>query len=100
MNKEALLKELKIKVNVTWEDEDTELRLNSIIENAKATLDYKLGAEIDYSIPGIEKSLFLNYCMYAYNNCLNEFDKNYLSEIYQIRIKYEIQQRKALNEQS
>lgn len=51
MNKEALLKELKIKVNVTWNDEDTELRLNSIIENAKATLDYKLGAEIDYSIP-------------------------------------------------
>ena len=98
MNKEELLKELKIKVNVTWDDEDTELRLNSIIENAKATLDYKLGAEIDYYIPGIEKSLFLNYCMYDYNNCLNEFDKNYLGEIYQIRIKYEVQQRRALNE--
>lgn len=98
MNKEELLKELKIKINVTWDDEDTELRLNSIIENAKATLDYKLGTEIDYSIPGIEKSLFLNYCMYDYNNCLNEFDKNYLGEIYQIRIKYEVQQRRALNE--
>lgn len=96
MNKEQLLKELKWKIGITWEDEDLENRLNSIIEGAKASLDFKLGADIDYSVPGMEHTLFLNYCMYDYNNCLYEFDKNYRSDIYQIRMKYEIKQMRAL----
>lgn len=96
MNKEELLKGLREKIGITWEDENLENRLNSIIECAKASLDFKLGANIDYSIPGMERTLFLNYCMYDYNNCLYEFDKNYRSDIYQIRMKYEIKQMRGL----
>ena len=85
-----LLQELKDKLNITWNEEETNRKLESIIEDAKLILNYKLGATIDYSEAGLEHNLFLNYCMYVYNNCSNEFDINYLNEIYQIRQKYEV----------
>ena len=89
---ELLLQELKDKLNITWDEEETNRKLQSILEDAQATLNYKLGAIIDYSKYGPEHSLFLNYCMYAWNNCLNEFDDNYLNEIMQIRMLYEVEQ--------
>lgn len=84
-----LLQDLKDKLNITWTEEETERRLERILEDAEITLNFKLGAKIDYS-KGMERNIFLNYCMYAWNNCLNEFDENYLNEILQLRQKYEV----------
>lgn len=89
-----LLQRLKEKLNITWAEEETENRLQIILEDAKLTLNYKLGAEIDYS-SGMERSLLLNYCMYAWNNCENEFDDNYFNSIMQLRQKYEVQQNES-----
>lgn len=94
MDIEALLRKLKAKLSITWDDIEIEERLRTIIEDAEITLNHKLGTNFDYSQPGQERTLFLNYCMYAWNNCLNEFDENYKKEIYQIRAKYEVQQYK------
>lgn len=85
-----LLQEVKDHINITWDEEETDRKLKGMIEDAKCILDYKLGAKIDYTIPGMEHNLFLNYCMYAYNNCTNEFDSNYFNEIMQLRQKYEV----------
>ena len=87
---EPLLQDLKDKLNITWDEEETNRRLKTILEDAEATLNYKLGATIDYSENGPEHNLFLNYCMYAWNNCINEFDSNYFNEIMQIRQMYEV----------
>ena len=38
----------------------------------------------------MERTLFMNYCMYVWHDCSNEFDKSYLNEIYQIRNKYKV----------
>ena len=83
-----LLQRLKEKLNITWTEEET------ILEDAVLTLDYKLGADVDYS-SGMERSLLLNYCMYAWNNCENEFDDNYFNSIMQLRQKYEVQQNES-----
>lgn len=85
-----LLQKVKEKLKVTWQDESTDKRITEMIEDAKVTLNHKLGAEIDYSAPGMERNLFLNYCLYAWNDCVNEFDNNYRNEIYQIRNKYKV----------
>lgn len=90
MNESLLIQELKDNLNITWDEEETNRKLKRIINDAKLTLNWKLGQNIDYSISGPEHNLFLNYCMYAYNNCTNEFDDNYLNEIMQIRQKYEV----------
>ena len=87
---EKLFQEIKDKLNITWDEEETDRKLKGMIEDAKYILDYKLGSKIDYTIPGMEHNLFLNYCMYAYNNCTNEFDDNYFNEIMQLRQKYEV----------
>ena len=39
-----LLQRLKEKLNITWAEEETENRLQIILEDAKLTLNYKLGA--------------------------------------------------------
>ena len=85
-----LLQKVKEKLKVTWQDESTDRRIAEMIEDAQVTLNHKLGAEIDYSAPGMERNLFLNYCLYAWNDCVNEFDNNYRNEIYQIRNKYKV----------
>ncbi|MGL5765656.1 MAG: hypothetical protein ACRCX8_08450 [Sarcina sp.] len=85
-----LVEELKMKLDITWDDIDIENKLTRIVESAKEALDFKLGINYDYSIPGMEKTLFLNYCMYEYNNCINDFDKNYLSELMLIRNKHQV----------
>lgn len=86
-----LLQRLKEKLNITWTEEETENRLQTILKDAVSTLDYKLGADVDYS-EGMERNLLLNYCMYEWNNCINEFDDNYFNNIMQLRQKYEVEQ--------
>lgn len=87
-----LLQLVKDKLKITWEDENTDRELITLIDDAENSLNNKLGAAIDYTAPGQERRLFLNYCLYAYNNMENEFDNNYLNEIMQIRMLYEVEQ--------
>lgn len=87
---EILLQLLRNELTITWEDDETNMRLERIILNAIPTMNYKLGATIDYSADGMEQNLFINYCVYVYNGCANEFDTNYFNEIMQVRIKYEV----------
>lgn len=87
---EILLQLLRNELYITWEDDETNMKLERIILNAIQTMNYKLGATIDYSTDGIEQNLFINYCVYVYNGCANEFDVNYFNEIMQVRYKYEV----------
>lgn len=85
-----MLDELRNKLNITWSDEETETRLRSILKSAQITINFKLGANVDYNNELMERNLLLNYCMYAYHNCENEFDNAYFNEIMQLRQKYEV----------
>ncbi|MFR4670872.1 MAG: hypothetical protein ACLT69_13655 [Intestinibacter bartlettii] len=53
-----LLQDLKLKLNITWVEEETENRLQTILKDAVSTLDYKLGADVDYS-EGMEEIYYL-----------------------------------------
>lgn len=90
---EALLQQVKRKLNITWSDADTDARVSDIIEAAVAVMSFKLGItapSFDFSEAGIENVLFLAYCLYLYNHCENEFDENYRELILQARSKYEV----------
>ena len=90
---EALLLQVKRKLNITWNDTDTDNRVSDIIEAAKSVMSFKLGitdTAFDYSVAGIENVLLLAYCLYLYNHCENEFDENYKALILQARSKYEV----------
>lgn len=89
MNLEKLEDKVRNKLNITWDDVETKSRVKDMIEDSINILNFKIGCfDIDYVKPGIERTLFLNYCLYSWNNCVNEFDKDYMNEIYQARAKY------------
>lgn len=91
---ERLLKQVKRKLNITWEDDDTNDRVEDIIQSAIPDMIHILGIadpDFDFSEPGMENALFLAYCLYEYNHCLNEFADNYANKIAQVRAKHEVE---------
>ena len=95
MNNSTLLSQVERKLNITWSDEETTNRLTEIIENAIPDLIHRLGitvSEFDFSKPGVENGLLLNYCLYEWNHSLNEFFDNYAETIAQVRARNEVAQ--------
>lgn len=95
---EELCELAKRKCRITWCDEYTEQRIHDIVENAVASLKRKLGMsdqeEEDFLSPGTTRILFENYCMYDWNDMLEDFSKNYKEEILSERHKYEVKHAK------
>lgn len=92
---EALLEQVKRKLNITWEDEETNARVKDIINSAIPYLRHKLGiteTAFDFSAAGVENTLFLAYCLYDWNHCSNEFDENYSRMIAEVRAVYAVNQ--------
>jgi hypothetical protein len=89
----TLYEQVKRKLDITWEDEDTAARVKKIIDSAIPDLKHKLGItddDFDFSVSGSENLLFLAYCLYEWNHALNEFDENYARMIAQVRQKHEV----------
>ena len=92
---ETLYAQVKGKLNITWEDEETTARVNKIINSAIPDLIHKLGitdTDFDFSVDGAENTLFLAYCLYEWNHALSEFEDNYSSMIAQVRARHEVAQ--------
>ena len=90
---ERLVAQVKRKLNITWNDEGTNARVQDIIQSAILDLSHKLGIadpDFDFSEPGAENVLFLAYCLYEFNHTLNEFDDNYSNLIAQTQARYEV----------
>ena len=90
---ETLFEQVKRKLNITWEDDETNANVERIINSAIPTLIYKLGItdkDFDFSVAGQENTLFLAYCLYEYNHCVNEFDDNYHNDIAQVQDKHAV----------
>ena len=93
MNNPALYGQVRRKLNITWDDDDTTARVEEIIESAIPIMLHKLGIvdpDFDFSKPGQENNLFKSYCLYEWNHCANEFDDNYANDIGQVRAKHEV----------
>ena len=93
---------VKRHLNITWDDEDTNAKLENIIKDARIALDHQLGIsagiEVNYFNPGMERRLFLAYILYAWNDALDEFDSAYKSEIIKLRGIYAVKRRRSKDE--
>ena len=90
---DRLFEQVKRKLDITWNDDDTNARVEDIINSAIPTMRKKLGIadpNFDFSIEGTENTLFLNYCLYDRDHCANEFDDNYANDIAQVRAEHEV----------
>lgn len=80
-----MLETIKASLSVTWDEEDTDMKIIRIMEDAEVKLNHILGAEMDYTAPGSARRLFVNFCMYVWNGVEKDFKANYLSDIYELR---------------
>lgn len=90
--KDALLKQVKRKCKVTWNDEETNEFLADIMGRADAVIRDKVGIddEFDFSQPGRENMLFVAWCYYAFHDAEDLFEANYAPEIMQCRRHWEV----------
>lgn len=90
---ETLIHQVRRKLNITWNDPTTDARVEDIINSAIPDLKHRLGitdTAFDFSVAGAENTLFLAYCLYEWNHCLNEFYINYASMIAGVRAVHEV----------
>lgn len=91
---ETLTNQVKRKLNITWDDPETEARVVDIIASVIPYLLHKLGItdpDFDFSAPGTENALFLACCLYEWNHvAMDEFEENYHCTIANVRARYEV----------
>lgn len=74
-----LLKDTKDKLYVSWSDNDEQIK--KIILRASKYIQLKITQELSFTPDSEEYELMLERCRYDWNNALDEFEKNYSSEI-------------------
>lgn len=74
-----LLKDTKDKMYVSWSDNDEQIK--KIILRASKYIQSKITQELSFTPDSEEYELMLERCRYDWNNALDEFEKNYSSEI-------------------
>ncbi|UOE96072.1 hypothetical protein [Alkalihalobacillus sp. LMS39] len=78
-NQNNLVDELKSKLRITWNEEDTDLA--ELLEGGKAYLSALTGASFNFAQEKWPKEILLERCRYVYNNAGDEFEENYADEL-------------------
>lgn len=83
---------VKLKANITWTSEETEAKLADIMSRAEYMLNDLLGTTLVYDdeeLKGRERDLYLNLCLYLYNELPeSEFLDAYKEPLRMARIHY------------
>lgn len=91
---EELLEAAKNYLDITWDDEDTESKLMGELQRGIAYITAKTGVEASaFAGENVDlraQELLFNYLLYDRAGSLNEFKKNYLSDIVGLRMKWEV----------
>ena len=83
---DELISQVKNYLTITWSDNETDSKISTLTNDAIDAMNHKLGSEdLNYSEAGAYRRLFLNYCLYAYNGCTEQFDDAYMKELNQCR---------------
>ena len=82
-----LLSDIKIRLDITWEDEATDIKINSLAEDGMFYIDEKLGDAGDYTTPGYPRMLLMEYVRYARDNAVDVFENNYITHILSMQNK-------------
>ena len=76
-----MLDELKNYLNISWQDELIDNKLTQLVNESKSVLNHLMGIDLDYEQDQEAKELLFNRVRYAYNNALDEFEKNFAQVI-------------------
>jgi hypothetical protein len=83
---DGLLSEVKNRLDITWVDAAEDAKLTGIIGRGIAYIDRIAGAEQDYTVDGLAKSLLMQYAMYDRSNSLSDYQGNNLHDLLALQI--------------
>lgn len=91
---EALLDEVKNFLDITWDDEAADTKLTGQIRRGIAYITSKTGVDTSaFEGEGVDyraQELLFNYVLYDRSGAVDQFKKNYLSDIVGLRTKWEV----------
>lgn len=87
----ALLDEVKNYLDITWSDQQTDLKLQGIIDRGQKYLNRAAGKELDFDAEDKPKELLFDYCRYVRSNALEMFQQNYLHELLSLQMDAEVE---------
>ena len=86
-----LLADIKSYLDITWDDVETERKLEGIIQRGMAYITRLSGEKtLDFGSDQKARELLFNYCRYDRENALHEFQTNYLPEILSFQTEKEV----------
>lgn len=93
---EQLLRTIKNRIDITFDDEDIDDKVIGIIEDGiqylRPLFGMPDGMDFDWNKPSEERAVLINYCLYELNNVSEHFITNYRNDIMRIRARYEVEQ--------
>lgn len=78
---EGLLKDIKNYLDITWIDAAGDEKLSGMILRGMSRINQIGGAEFDFTKEDLPRELLFTRVMYERANALDDFGKNYLSEL-------------------
>lgn len=78
---QQLFIELKNHLQITWDDNATNTRLQTSIKNGKRFFNELCEHEFSFEEGSTERELLMERCRYDWNNALDEFKTNYKSDL-------------------
>lgn len=92
--------DVKVYLRVTWDDEETNTRLEGIFTRAKGILSSYAGVELEFDdTQRFECQLLLDLCRYINSDAFEDFKKNYASELISLRAKHAVAETEEENEE-
>lgn len=77
----VLLEDIKNNLDITWDDEATDKKISGMISRGMKWLNDITGSELNYDEEDMPRELLFTRVMYDRAGALDDFRKNYLSEI-------------------
>ncbi len=78
---EELLAAVRNYLDITWEDEASDVKLRGIIRRGITYLNRRYGGEPDYGEGSRGRELLFEYARYARANALADFGEDFLTEL-------------------
>ena len=99
---DELLNEAKNYLDITWTDEESDRKLRGQIRRGIAYIKAKTGVEASAfcgdDVDDRAQALLFNYLLYDRAGALDQFAKNYQSELIGLRIRWEVKNHAATAE--
>lgn len=76
-------------IDITWNDKETDLKIEGIVKRATNILYKYAGTLFEIEDESDEEQLLLDLCRYIYNHAYEDFKVNFRSELIMLRAKYQ-----------